>query len=266
MAEKTLYENAKVLLVDDNQINLYVLNILLEQFGIASDCVPSGAVCVKKALKKNYDLIFMDHMMPDMDGIETLKILKQNPDFNTPVVVLTANYGENLEAEYKAAGFAEYLMKPANADSVASILERYLGKGEQTVIKIDKHGDKDEKNVRDRLVEAGFSMIDELIDNGITAEEFVEMLDIFKSESQEKLKNCITFYEKLDLKNYSIIVHGLKNDAALIYDEALSEKARKHEIESKAGNERFVRNEWPQLRNMWEDTLNRIESFFKYMS
>lgn len=244
-----IYRDAKVLLVDDNQINLYVLNRVFEQFGIEADCVPSGVVCLKKATKKHYDLIFMDHMMPELDGVETLKKLKENPDFNTPVIVLTANYGEDLEKQYKEAGFAEYMMKPAEKECVKDILDRYY---------VNPGEDK-----RDKLVKSGFSIVDTLIANGISAAEYEEILDIFREESKEKLSACNSFYEAMDLKNYAIIVHGLKHDAALINDMELSELAKKHEMESKAFNKEYVLAQWPMLKKQWEDVLLRIESYFE---
>ena len=273
MLSDNSYSEAKVLLVDDNQINLYVLNKIFEQFGVAADCVPSGKVCIKKAEKKHYDLIFMDHMMPDLDGIETLKKLKENPEFDTPVVVLTANYGQDLEKQYKEAGFAEYMMKPANPSDVKDILDRFYSNKSDSEADTGSESSAevsdgivnyvvadDEK--RNRLLQCGFTIIDELIAGGMSADEYEEILDIFREESKEKLAACIGFYEAMDMKNYAIIVHGLKNDAALISDSELSEHAKQHEIESKADNCEFVKKQWPDLRQHWEDTLERIEKYF----
>lgn len=255
MREEEIFSSAKILLVDDNQINLFVLNKIFEQFGVKADCVPNGAVAIKKAQKKDYDMIFMDHLMPELDGIETLARLKEDPDFDTPVVVLTANTGDGLEELYREAGFVEYLVKPAAPDSVKTILLRYLF-GDANDI-----GDEDSK--RQKFLDTGFSYIDSLLEAGMTTEEYEELLQIFLEESEVKLADCQSFYESEDLKNYAIIVHGLKNDAAMINEEELSAHAKQHEIESKADNLEFVKSDWDNLKERWQQVINKINNYFE---
>lgn len=264
MTEREVFKEAKVLLVDDNQINLFVLNKIFEQFGIAADCVPSGVICLKKAAKKRYDIIFMDHMMPELDGVETLEKLKEMPGFDTPVVVLTANYGEDLEKKYKEAGFAEYMMKPAEPPAVHEILLRYLMS--DSMNKID--GDEGPRPVgivtkASKLKAAGFQGIDNLVEAGLSSEEFEELLQIFKEESETKLPDCQSFADAEDLKNYAIIVHGLKNDAAMISEKELSEEAKAHEMESKAGNKDYVKDNWPTLKADWQKVIDKINIYFE---
>lgn len=108
-------EGLKVLLVDDNSMNRKVFTMLLKSMGSIVEEAASGAECLEMAVKNQYDVIFMDHMMPEMDGIETLEKMNQLEESlnkDTPVVALSANPAEEVQDEYLAAGFHGYLEKP----------------------------------------------------------------------------------------------------------------------------------------------------------
>jgi len=121
------YNNRKVLIVDDNKVNLKVASKLLETFGVSSDCVSSGDECISKINDGFiYDLILMDDMMPGKSGTETFKLLKQNPDFHIPVVVLTANAIEGMRENYIKEGFNDYISKPIDKKELERVLNIYL--------------------------------------------------------------------------------------------------------------------------------------------
>jgi len=118
----------KVLLVDDNLLNLKVAEKLLKQYNLNVTSVSSGLECINYTKTKRYDLIFLDHMMPDMDGIHTLYNLKKRAEgFDTPVVVLTANVIEGSKEMYLREGFCDYLSKPINQAELNRILKEQLG-------------------------------------------------------------------------------------------------------------------------------------------
>lgn len=122
---------AQILIVDDNETNLMVEEKLLRDTKVNIDTVLSGAECLKKTLQKRYDVIFMDHLMPGMDGIECLqKIRKQigGLNQNTPVVILTANAGGENQALYRREGFDGYLLKPVSGIQLETELLRHLPK------------------------------------------------------------------------------------------------------------------------------------------
>ncbi len=107
--------NSAILAVDDTPINLKVVKGLLKQTLINVDTADSGFIALEMLRNKKYDLILMDHMMPDMDGVETLHRLRKetdNPNIDTPVFVLTANAMRGACEEYMAQGFADYISKP----------------------------------------------------------------------------------------------------------------------------------------------------------
>ena len=120
-------KNKKVLLVDDNKINLKVAERLLASYGIETESIESGFECIDKIKTGNkYDLIMLDDMMPKMSGVETLKKLKQVDGFNMKVVALTANALTGMREKYLNEGFDDYLAKPINKDELNKIINKYL--------------------------------------------------------------------------------------------------------------------------------------------
>jgi len=121
-------EGRKVLIVDDNKINLKVASRLLENYKLDITTVESGALCIDKVNSDTYDLILMDDMMPNMSGVETLHKLKEIDGFATPVVALTANAVTGMKEKYLNDGFDDYLAKPINRDELNNIVAKYLNK------------------------------------------------------------------------------------------------------------------------------------------
>lgn len=134
-AEKTSKEkglhipNAKILVVDDTKMNLVVIKGLLKRTGAQLDMAESGNQCFDMTKEKKYDVILMDHMMPEPDGVQTLHMIredKENLNRETPIVVLTANAIAGMKEEYMAEGFDDYLSKPVEVEKLEEVLERIL--------------------------------------------------------------------------------------------------------------------------------------------
>ena len=125
--KEIIVNNKKVLLVDDNKINLKVAERLLESYGIKTESVESGFACLDKIKAgEKYDLIMLDDMMPKMSGVETLKKLKEIKDFDTKVIALTANALTGMREKYLSDGFNDYLAKPINKGELNKIINKYL--------------------------------------------------------------------------------------------------------------------------------------------
>ena len=120
--------DAKVLVVDDTKINLSVARGLLKRTGVQLDCVLSGKECLQLLTEKDFDIIFLDHLMPEMDGIETLSHIRSMGQKYTslPVIALTANVMSGAKERYLNAGFTDFLEKPINAAKLDEILLNYL--------------------------------------------------------------------------------------------------------------------------------------------
>ena len=123
-------KNKTVLVVDDNKINLKVAERLLQTYGVNVECVESGFICIDNLKSgKKYDLILMDDMMPKMSGVETLQKIKvEIPEFDIPMIALTANALTGMREKYLADGFNDYLAKPINKDELNRVINEYLNK------------------------------------------------------------------------------------------------------------------------------------------
>ena len=122
--------DAKILVVDDVKMNITVIRGLLKRTQIQVDTAISGKSALELIEKNKYDLIFMDHMMPDMDGVETYKKMKEEetPNDDTPVIMLTANAINGVKEQYIEEGFADYLPKPVRGKELEEMLKKYLPK------------------------------------------------------------------------------------------------------------------------------------------
>ncbi len=121
--------NAKLLVVDDNKMNLMVVKGLLKRTEIQLDFAMGGEECFRMTKDKKYDLILMDHMMPQPDGVQTLHMIREdgtNPNRETPIIVLTANVIAGIEEEYLKEGFAGYLSKPVSGDKLEEKIAKYV--------------------------------------------------------------------------------------------------------------------------------------------
>ena len=118
----------KALVVDDNRVNIKIAARLLERFNFEVEGATSGSECLVKVKEGAYDIIFLDHMMPEMDGIETIKALKSSGIEIPPVIALTANAYDGLRNEYLAQGFTDYLAKPIDFKALSKLINKLFGR------------------------------------------------------------------------------------------------------------------------------------------
>lgn len=134
--------DAVILIVDDNQMNLHVATSLLKRTKIQMDTALSGAIALRMCQKKKYDLILMDHMMPQMDGVQTLHVLReelQGVNHDTPVIVLTANAISGMREWYFAQGFDDYLSKPIEPRQLERTLKKHLPPEKIHAVETERH-------------------------------------------------------------------------------------------------------------------------------
>ena len=127
--EKIFASDAKILVVDDNQINLFVTESLLSTTKAKITTKSGGKEALEILLKEKFDLVFMDHMMPEMNGVDVLHYLQKtqgHPNQNTPIVVLTANAISGTREKYLLEGFTDYISKPVDGAQLLGIMKKYL--------------------------------------------------------------------------------------------------------------------------------------------
>jgi CheY-like chemotaxis protein len=121
--------DGRVLVVDDNQTNLTIVKGLLKKTLLQIDMASSGRECLEMVRKNSYDIILLDHMMPEMDGIQVLERLKtmdNNISKNTPVIALTANAIVGAREQYLNLGFSDYLSKPIDYNELEAIIKKHI--------------------------------------------------------------------------------------------------------------------------------------------
>lgn len=130
---KFIAPTAKVLVVDDVKMNLTVVKLLLKETQMKISCVKSGMECIEEVQKEKFDIILLDHMMPELDGVGTLKIIKDNHYCDdTPIIALTANATVEARETYRGYGFTDYLAKPIDAEELEHMLVTYLPQDKYT--------------------------------------------------------------------------------------------------------------------------------------
>ncbi|MBO6137858.1 MAG: response regulator [Lachnospiraceae bacterium] len=215
--EKLNAPSAKILVVDDTPMNLTVIRGLLKTTMIQVDTAESGAEALVKFSTKDYDMVFLDHRMSDMDGIETLNEMKRRfaaKAAKTPVICLTANAISGAREQYIKAGFTDYLTKPVISDLLENMLIKYLPKN-----KVYLTGDTGEKkNKTNAELPAWLKSVSGLdTKKGLqycgTVNGYLEALKIFHSSIEAKASDVEQAYNRSDWNNYTIKVHALKSMA-----------------------------------------------------
>jgi CheY-like chemotaxis protein/HPt (histidine-containing phosphotransfer) domain-containing protein len=234
--------NTKVLVVDDNSINLTVAVGFLKNHKIEAETALSGERAIALASQKDYDLIFMDHMMPATDGIEaTLAIRKIYEMTNrkyVPILALTANVVSGAKELFLSNKMDDFLSKPIDADELNAKLAQYLPKDKFTVDTPDTKSSVEDSNpVLLKLKEVKYLNIPRamnLLSNDIKL--YVMILRQFCRNIENQLQKLSEFLGGSDLKNYQILIHALKSEFASIGAIPLSTFAKNLESTAEKGN------------------------------
>ncbi len=267
---------AKILVVDDTRLNLTVARGLLKQTQAQVDTAESGAETLELVKKKQYDLIFLDHRMPVMDGIETLtamKELKDNLSLKVPCIALTANAIAGAREMYLAAGFTDYLTKPIDSEKLERMLIKYLPK--EKVALTDSFVDSSNKEASSSEDAGDASASDDAFEipvmEDINIEEGIKncgdksiLLNVIKefySAIEEKSKLIEKYAGEKDWKNYTVLVHALKSSARLIGAGGLSEQAAQLE---KAGD-LAASGDQAGINEITEKTGGLLELYHSYL-
>ena len=211
---------ANVLVVDDVEMNIKVFRGLLKRTDIHVDSALSGPIALAMVQKKAYDMIFLDHRMPEMDGIETLQHMKETKHLcnDVPVIALTANAISGAREEYIAAGFTDYLTKPIDSHKLEAMLKHYLPPE-----KVQEVAPEDAETAEDAASTGALpAWLKEqmLLDttSGLTncgsPEDYLETMKLFAGAYAENRKAIQNFFDAQDWQNYTIRVHALKTPRA----------------------------------------------------
>ena len=261
-ADETLSApEARLLVVDDNIVNLKVVDGLLKCFDISADSVTSGAEALERIEGGEYDLVFLDHMMPGMDGIETLEKIRELPGEEAHVctVALTANAVNDAKSMFMDAGFDGYLSKPVDIRELERLL---IEKLPSRVIKLKSAGAGKEKKQIKLPHMTGVDTV-----RGIKAcagrqDRYLEVLRTFYGSGKTQLSKIEQLYKVKDLKNLRIEVHGLKSVSASIGAMDVSNLSLAMENALKNEDMAFVNANMETLLAMYGKLLKQLEAYF----
>jgi len=254
------FEGKKVLLIDDNKLNLKVGTKILKEYDLDVTCIDSGFECLSKIKNKEYyDIILMDIMMPKMGGVETLKKLKDIEGFNTPVIALTADAIQGREKKYLEVGFSGYLTKPIEKHELSKVLSKYLNKVEKKVEVKEEDTDSNEMDV-EYLKSNGID-VDTSIELLGDLDMYNETLKDFLTESEDRLPKMDKFLKEKDANNYAILAHAMKSDSKYLGFKKLAELSLNHELEGKNNNIEYLENNYEELMTEVDRVIDIVKKY-----
>ncbi len=239
--------HAAVLMVDDNPMNLMVFKSLLKRTKIQIDTAESGDEGLTLSYDRKYDIIFLDHMMPQKDGIETLHEMRareKDPNRDTPMICLTANAISGAREQYIEAGFDDYLTKPIDSSKLEDMIMAFLPEDKIEAPDMEVSNDEASEDEIPEMLEplSGQDFIDIPlgIKNSGDTESYISLLKIFYEFLDAKADEIEDYYKAENWKDYTIKVHALKSSARIIGATAFGEEAQLLENAGKSGDTKYI--------------------------
>ena len=262
--EQFVAPDANVLIVDDIETNLKVGEGLLKLYGMSIDTCLSGKSAIEAVLAKEYDLVLMDHMMPEMDGIEATKIIRSlgGSHANLPVVALTANAIVGAKEMFLQNGFDDFLSKPIEVNKLNSILAKWIPAHKQmkaktvprTDVDRDEKAEKTEISIADVDVTRGISL------SGGSVENYLDTLAVFYKNGIEKIGELAKCVETENFSLYTTYIHALKSACANIGANMHSDNAMALEYAGIDQNNDFIKSHNEDFSDSLKELLENINA------
>lgn len=271
----------RALAVDDEEMNLVVAKGVLGSYGIEVDTCLSGREAVAQCSSVSYDIIFLDHMMPGFDGVETLKRIRELRGGiyqDLPIIALTANTVSGAREMFRDEGFTEFVPKPIDRTVLERVLRKVLPNScikynaapshAAVPVQAAEPAPEEEKQVQTTAGETALPY-DQLSRAGVNVElgleycsgdeEFYrEMLQMFYTQSGDKRAEIVSLYDSANWADYAVKVHALKSTSLTIGAETLSAQAKELELAGKRGDIDYVREHHPALLCAYEALCAQI--------
>lgn len=259
-------KDCRVLVVDDNRVNRKVAATFLKTYGLEIDEAESGVAAIALVHKTLYDIIFMDHMMPEMDGIETVQRIRSQCGDNgkKPIIIaLTANAMEGVREIFLNNGFQDFITKPLDRQSLHTVLLKWISEEkrikEETSIEADNTVENDTVESQVKIEGIEIEEILERYPDGL--EDYFAFLDLYCLDGKRKQIVLRELWEKHDYKNYGIEVHGLKSASANVGAMAISRSAKEQEMAVDRGDIAYVDAHAEQLLMAYATQIDHIFQF-----
>lgn len=257
----------RVLVVDDNKINLKVACGALQPYKFQISEAKSGQQAIDLVQKNVYDLILMDHMMPEMDGIEATDHIRNECGENgkKPIIIaLSANAYNNAREMFLQSGFQDFIAKPLDKNELHQMLCKWIP--QEMRQSVEGTAEAQEKIERADMAEVFMSGID--VNGALHAhsgglDDYLELLELYYMDGKEKPGLLERLVQAEDFHNYEIEVHGLKSASANIGAFEFSELAKSHEFAAKEENYQLIRDGLAGLLSEYNFLLHEIERVLK---
>lgn len=261
--------DAKVLVVDDNIVNIKVVDGLLKCYDINADSCMSGMDAIEMAQAKDYDVIFMDHMMPKMDGIEAMHRIRELGGHNSDVTIiaLTANAVYGVRNMFLTEGFDDYISKPVDMSQLAKALRKYLPTADI------RHTDGNRLmaqqtttvgDLKQGIPElTGVDPLKGLASCAGIKDRYLELLSVFYKNGLIQKEQIRKLYEAESFGNLRIELHALKSVAASIGATELSELAKRSELALKDSNTEVVHSDMGVILHQYGEILDELGRFYE---
>lgn len=262
----------RVLIVDDNQINLRVASSTLGYYGLTVDTASSGMEAIECCRNHKYQMVFMDQMMPQMDGVEAMHRIRELDahyamDGECKIIVLTANAVAGVREQLLSAGFDEYLGKPMNFKQLERLFVRFLPEEQ---IQLCRNEDECGRQLAQtagnpaELRELG-DMLQVEVDQGIAfcggrLEDYLKVLQLTYHNGQPQLDELRKLQEQQNYGDYTIKIHGMKSTSLSIGAREVSELAKAQELAGKEGNYNFIDAHMEEFQQEYGRLLERMRS------
>ncbi len=254
--------DARILVVDDTEMNLTVITSLLKKTKIAIDTATSGKDAVALAAANKYDAVFIDHMMPDMDGIDTLKAIQSDGlNKDTPAIALTANAVSGARQMYLEAGFNDYLSKPVDGIRLEKMLYELIPDEKiRTSDEVTEPADDTLESLPDWLEKLSEIDVKAGLDNCGSVDGYLSVLSVFHKTAVSKAIEIEELFESGDYPGYTIKVHALKSSARIIGADEISRLAADLEAAGKENNTDYITANTGRLISMYRELNGKLSA------
>lgn len=250
--------DAEILVVDDNSVNLTVTKGLLEPLEMKIDTVTSGKQALDCIAKKHYDLIFMDHMMPDLDGVETTHIIRRmHPEYaDVPIIALTANAMDGAKETFLQEGMNDFVPKPIEMADIVDKIRNWLSP--EKMIRTKRNTTKQKGST----VKIGDFHTKEAIKLLGSEQLYWTVLEEYYKVIASKSMKIRQFFEQNDWKNYTIEVHALKSASKQVGAMDLAMKAASLEQAGNEENIEFIKLHTDSMLKQYEGYESLLAPYF----
>lgn len=260
-------QDIRVLVVDDNQVNVRVAKGIFSSYGLSVDTANSGRQAVDLCRDKDYDIVFMDEMMPEMNGVEAMQRIRAlrkwyEKDENSRIIALTADAISGARTRLIQEGFDEYLGKPINLSQLERLFVRFLPAdkvkvAEELSVQQDNGAEKEEK----QYLKASLTKAD--VDLGISncggrVDDYLKVLQISYEHGEKQLEELRRLKQEQDYQTYTIKIHSMKSTSLNLGAAEISDMAKRQEQAGEAGDYAYIDAHMEEFQTEYAKLLKEI--------